>query len=181
VGSDSSVDTIVIAMEETAAAVAWQVGQLNAELPSELTRASSEFQGDLAIGLIRKWSDFPLATHRGLTFKASMLPAATASFFRRADAQTPRPALVAHAGNGIVFGHLPPETTLEQAAALLTALVRMAADAAGNVVVIRCPTAWKSVLPVWGRPTPDRVLMRAVKDKLDPRRVFNPGRFVDGL
>ena len=35
--------------------------------------------------------------------------------------------------------------------------------------------------PVWGRPTPDRALMRQVKDKLDPGRLFNPGRFVDGI
>jgi FAD/FMN-containing dehydrogenase len=34
---------------------------------------------------------------------------------------------------------------------------------------------------VWGQPRGDLGLMRQVKDQLDPRRLFNPGRFVDGL
>lgn len=173
--------TLLIGYEEKAAAVEWQVGRLKTEMPGELAGGTSEFQGDLATNLFRKWADFPLATQQGLTFKANLLPAATADFFSRADGLNPRPALVAHAGNGIVFGHLPADVTLEQAKAALADLGRAAGEAAGNVVVLRCPPDWKAVLPVWGRSTPDRELMRAVKDKLDPNRVFNPGRFVDGI
>jgi glycolate oxidase FAD binding subunit len=176
-GLESSGYNLLVGFEEKATTVAWQVRQLNAELSAQ----ASEFQGDLATGLLRKWSDFPLATHRGLTFKANLLPAATTRFFRFADSLKPRPALVAHAGNGIVFGHLPPETTMELAKDVLEKLGQAAAESAGNVVIMRCPTAWKAVLPVWGRPTADRVLMRAVKSKLDPGRLFNPGRFVDGI
>ena len=40
--------------------------------------------------------------------------ASTFSFFLRADRLSAKPALVAHAGNGIVFGHLPEELSLEQ-------------------------------------------------------------------
>ena len=36
-------------------------------------------------------------------------------------------------------------------------------------------------LPVWGRPRGDAWLMRQVKQALDPRRLFNPGRFVGGI
>jgi FAD/FMN-containing dehydrogenase len=181
VGSESSQYTLLVAYEEKATTVAWQVSQLRGEIPDELDKFSSEFQGDLATGLLSKWTDFPLATQRGLTFKANLLPASTASFFRRADALIPRPALVAHAGNGIVFGHLPPEATLEEAKAVLAELGRAAGEASGNVVVMRCPGPWKAVLPVWGRSTPERDLMKAVKDKLDPQRLFNPGRFVDEI
>jgi glycolate oxidase FAD binding subunit len=45
----------------------------------------------------------------------------------------------------------------------------------------RCPTEWKRSLPVWGLPRGDGFLMKRVKDRLDPGRVFNPGRFVDGI
>lgn len=180
-GTESHQYVLLVAFEEKATTVAWQVSQLAREIPDELDKFSSEFQGDLATGLLHKWSDFPLAAQRGLTFKANLLPAATASFFRLADSLTPRPALVAHAGSGVVYGHLPPETAVEEAKAIVGKLGRAAADAAGNVVIMRCPSPWKSVLPVWGAGRSDNVLMHAVKQKLDPQGVFNPGRFVDGI
>jgi glycolate oxidase FAD binding subunit len=180
-GSKAAGHLVVVGFEEKAATVAWQVERLGQELPPELRTTDSEFQGDLAALFIQKWADFPLTNPHGLTFKANVVPAATAEFFRHADGLTPRPALIAHAGNGIVFGHLPADLGPERAKAILDDLDRLAAERAGNVVVLRCPPAWKAVVPVWGRSTPDRVLMRAVKDRLDPGRVFNPGRFVDGI
>jgi glycolate oxidase FAD binding subunit len=181
VGSNSPAYSVAVGYEEKAATVAWQVSKLNTELPAELTSRASEFQGDLAGKLVRQWTGFPLAAQRGLTFKANLLPAATAEFLIRADRLAPRPALLAHAANGIVFGHLPEETTLDQAKAIIVELTQHAVMQKGNVVITRCPAAWKAVLPVWGMSTPDRVLMRAVKNKLDPSDVFNPGRFVDGI
>jgi glycolate dehydrogenase FAD-binding subunit len=180
-GQQTSGYSLVVGFEEKAATVDWQVGALTKELPAEFARSSSEFRGDVAAGLVRRVSDFPLTNPRGLTFKANLLPAGTAAFFRRADGLDPRPALVAHAGNGILYGHLPGDLGAERAKEILDGLDRVAAEWAGNVVVIRCPHEWKAVVPVWGRPTPDRELMRAVKDKMDPGRVFNPGRFVDGI
>ena len=180
-GSRATDFVVVLGFEEKATTVAWQVERLGRELPAEVRTTDSEFQGDLATLLIQKWADFPLTNPHGLTFKANVVPAATAEFVRRADAIDPRPALIAHAGNGIVYGHLPGDLGPERAKAILDDLIRLAGERAGNVVVQRCPPAWKAVVPVWGRSTPDRALMRAVKDKMDPGRVFNPGRFVDGI
>ena len=180
-GSKAADYLLVVGFEEKAATVAWQVERLGQELPKEVRATDSEFRGDLASLLVQTWADFPLTNPGGLTFKANVVPVATAEVFRKADALTPRPALVAHAGNGIVFGHLPGDVGVERAAAILDELGRLAAERAGNAVVVRCPAAWKATIPVWGRPTADRVLMRAVKAKLDPARVFNPGRFVDGI
>jgi glycolate oxidase FAD binding subunit len=180
-GSKGSGYLLVVCFEEKASTVAWQVERLGRELPGDVSGTNSEFGGDLATGLVQKWANFPLTNPGGLTFKANVVPAATAELFRRADAMSPRPALVAHAGNGIVFGHLPADVGPERAKAILDELGRFAAEHAGNVVVIRCPSAWKAVVPVWGRSTPDRLVMRAVKEKLDPGRTFNPGRFVDGI
>jgi FAD/FMN-containing dehydrogenase len=36
-------------------------------------------------------------------------------------------------------------------------------------------------LSVWGPAPASIALMREVKGKFDPKRVFNPGRFVDGI
>ena len=80
-----------------------------------------------------------------------------------------------------MLGHLEQDATVEQATSLMQRVRHAAASAAGNVVLLRCPTAWKKVLPVWGNPRADAWLMKAVKDKLDPRGIFNPGRFVAGI
>jgi len=47
--------------------------------------------------------------------------------------------------------------------------------------VTRCPAEWKTGDFIWGSPRADFALMRAVKRQLDPRGLFNPGRFVGGL
>lgn len=180
-GLNSTQPTAIIGFEEKSATVRWQVSQLNQELPDEIERYASEFQGEMAKGVIHRWTDFPLAPPTAATFKANVLPAKTTEFFMFADSLSPKLALVAHAGNGIVFGHLPRESTVEDAKVVLNRLRSEAVSRGGNLVVTRCPTSWKSVIPVWGLSTPDRVLMRAVKEKLDPGNVYNPGRFVDGI
>ncbi|HJZ93280.1 MAG TPA: FAD-binding oxidoreductase [Gemmataceae bacterium] len=180
-GGELPRDTILIAFEEMSSTVAWQIQQLNRELPDEVEKMASEVSGEEAVALLRRWADFPLATPTGLTFKANLVPAGVADFLRLADALVPRPALVAHAGSGIGYGHFAPEVSFEQFSAALKRLTQFVGEYHGNVVVTRCPATWKAVVPVWGRPTGDRELMRAVKDKMDPGRVFNPGRFVDGI
>src|SRR5262245_14751266 len=87
--------------------------------------------------------------------------------------------LQAHAGNGIVLGHVD-DLTLDQARTMLTTLLD-AAGPEGNAIVTRCPTEWKRELPIWGKPRGDYWLMRRVKEALDPRGIFNPGRFADGI
>jgi glycolate oxidase FAD binding subunit len=97
--------------------------------------------------------------------------------------------LMAYAGNGIVIGHLLPgdssdpvnALTHDVARAKLISLDAAVTDGQGNMVLLRCPSAWKAEWPVWGRPRGDAWLMHAVKEKLDPRRLFNPGRFVEGI
>ena len=55
----------------------------------------------------------------------------------------------------------------------------------GSVVVEQCPLAWKRELDVWGDlPSgmdPGMDIMRRLKNKFDPHRTLNPGRFIGGL
>ena len=103
-----------------------------------------------------------------------------ASFCTKAEGLVPGVLLQAPAGNGIVTGHASGVRTAAEAAGLLKVLAEEAARAQGNVMVLRCSPAWKAELPVWGLARGDLALMRAVKEKLDPRGLFNPGRFVGG-
>ncbi len=55
----------------------------------------------------------------------------------------------------------------------------------GSVVVEQCPLAWKRELDVWGD-LPSGMdsgmeIMRRLKNKFDPHRTLNPGRFIGGL
>lgn len=161
---------VVVGFEESAETVAWQTSQLRNEL------AAATVGDDGLWDALVKATDAPAAV--GLM--ANLLPSAVADFCRALD-RRPEPWRVqAHAGSGIVRA-FAEDATLDAVAATLRELTPLAAQAAGNVVVPRCPTAWKARLPVWGAPRGDVVVMRKVKLALDPLGVFNPGRFLEGI
>lgn len=172
--------SLVVGFDGNVEAVRWQVAQLKQELPSELRQSLRECDGGEEVLLRAKLRDLPLWQDAIFTFKANLLPSATIDFCKHAAALAPAPMLQAHAGNGIVIGHFK-EITLDQTRAILESLGALAANATGNLIVTRCPAEWKAVLPIWGRATGDRALMKAIKAKLDPGNIFNPGRFVDGI
>ena len=51
----------------------------------------------------------------------------------------------------------------------------------GTLVVQDMPEEWRGRIDAWGTPPPSFKLMHALKDRFDPRRRLNPGRFVGGL
>jgi len=114
----------------------------------------------------------------------------------------------AHAGNGIVVGHIPDEaSTVEKAAAVVNPLRKLALDGGGNLVILNCDNDWKVSLKVFGergeaRPVDASIqagptseasgntrftepsdsmwrLMQKLKAELDPRNLLNPGRLID--
>jgi glycolate oxidase FAD binding subunit len=92
-------------------------------------------------------------------------------------------AFVGHAGNGILTSYLM-ETGVAKTDPLLDLIGKFAAEAAkhdGNLVVESCPSELKAKISVWGQPRTDVVVMRRLKEKMDPFGVLNPGRFVGGL
>lgn len=171
---------VIVGFEDNRESVAWQMRHLIEELKDQTARGIEARVGTAAEPLWHALTEFPRHPAARLTFKANLLPRDTGAFCRRAVELSPGLHVQAHAGNGIVIGHVSDDLKLDDAATLLQALQAAAGDA-GNVVVHRCPAAWKKSLPIWGRPRGDFWLMRQVKDKLDPRRLFNPGRFVDGI
>jgi glycolate oxidase FAD binding subunit len=167
---------LIVGYEGNAAAVTWQMQRLIAEIGVGWPMAA---RVDAPCEpLWRALAELPALPEAILTFKANLLPHAVGAFCRIAASLPEIPVLQAHAGNGIVVGHIRGELTCDRARLMLSALSEAAAVAQGNVIVLRCPPSWKTALPVWGRPRRDAALMRAVRDKLDPRRIFNPGRLL---
>jgi glycolate oxidase FAD binding subunit len=158
--------------------VAWQMEQLKTGLPRSSCE-SREFFGPACQEGRNSLCDWLLRPEARFSFTSNVSPSGTAKFCLAATALADSLQLQAHAGNGIVLGHVDA-LTLEQARTMLTTL-HDAAGPDGNVVVTHCPPEWKRELPIWGKPRGDAWLMRRVKEALDPRGVFNPGRFVDGI
>jgi len=89
-------------------------------------------------------------------------------------------ALIGHAGNGILTSYI-----LDYGAAKIDPVVDLigkftdeAAKHEGNLVVEFSPRDLKERVSVWGRPRSDEVVMRRLKETVDPGGVLNPGRFV---
>lgn len=171
-GSDPWV--ILCGFEEKAVTVDWQVKELKAELASAPVRDLVEIRDAAAW---EQLAQFQEVVDDGVSLKANVPPSAVAGFAAAAVVAHPSAVVHAHAGNGIVFVHLPEaDGTLERAATVVSQLAKLTTAGNANLIVSACPPAWKSSLPVWGRDPGDRALMATVKRTLDPTDAFNPGR-----
>lgn len=171
---------IVLGFEESAETIRWQTQQIIAELATA-SLTSSDVRVHLACQPL--WSalrDFPLLPEVQLSFKVNLLPHATAKLCQQLQHHPDEVLIQTHAGNGIIIGHVR-ELTLDRAKKLIQSIQQETKKASGNVVITRCPAEWKPELPIWGTPRNDAFLMRTIKEKLDPQRIFNPGRFIEGL
>jgi glycolate oxidase FAD binding subunit len=169
--------TIVVGVEGNEEAVRWQVQQLISEVG-----APTRLEAWIGFTTAPLWNALIDGGGRGeaaVSFKANLRPSTLAAFCRSANRDPDRPALQAHAGNGIVYGYWAALTEA-RTAELLGAWRAEAQRGQGAVVVERCPPAWKQSIRVWDA-VPAGWLMRAVKEQFDPQRVFNPGRFVEGI
>ena len=173
---DKTPSLVIVGFEENSQAVAWQIQQLVREsLNTGLGGLDVRF-GSVADSLWQALIDFPDRPDSSLSFKANMVSSATADFCLAAANLGFAIQIQAHAGNGIVIGHVTDNLSLNQAGEVLSQLQTWAMKGQGNVVVRRCPVEWKRQLPIWGNPRGDEWLMRTVREKFDPHQLFNPGR-----
>ena len=93
--------------------------------------------------------------------------------------------LLSHAGSGIsLIGLLTDQDDMKAkniATKAVETLSGQCREAGGNLLVRRAPTALKSELPMWGVAGSDFVLMKRIKEQIDPSGIMNPGRFIKGL
>ena len=91
--------------------------------------------------------------------------------------------VLAHAGHGIAYVHIPIADAAATSDALqhVHALDACVASVQGRRVIEHAPVALKRRCDVWGSPGDDFALMRAIKQSFDPHNRLNPGRFLGGL
>ncbi|MDA8406755.1 MAG: FAD-binding oxidoreductase [Deltaproteobacteria bacterium] len=92
-------------------------------------------------------------------------------------------ALTASAGLGLACAYIMVKTNtdIESAVRLGKAFRETVKIYGGNMVVEFAPATLKQKLDQWGSPQADFVLMRRIKDSVDPLNVLNPGRFLGGI
>ena len=168
--------TVLCGFEEKASTVAWQIQMLQEELKTAPVRNVRTFSDDSARTIMTGLTELQAARTGFSTLKANVLPSDVAAFAEFAQSQNAEAVVHAHAGNGIVFVHLPSEVGLERFSAIFQQLGQRTKNANENVIVWRCPPEWKNKLAMWGRDRGDRVLMKLIRQKLDPGELFNTGR-----
>jgi glycolate oxidase FAD binding subunit len=166
---------LCVGVEGTAREAAWQIEMLKAEINPSAPHSIAEIAASDAAALWSALTEFQVASDDPLSFKANLLPSRTVEFAQRALAAGC--ALHAHAGNGIIRGHLPDSVTSAAAArAALEPLRDLARRCRGNLIIEHCDDAWKTELPVFGDAEPSWTWMRKLKQELDPQGLLNPRR-----
>jgi glycolate oxidase FAD binding subunit len=117
--------------------------------------------------------------------KLSALPADLNALIADINRAMPRTRLRGHAANGVVRLHGDARgldgLRAEERLGKLAEMRRLAQARGGQMLILRAPDEIKSQIDVWGEAGPTEGLMRALKEKFDPNRLLNPGRFVAGI
>ncbi len=137
------------------------------DLPQNLDRKFS--------GLIKAKMNYPISVWKDVLESVE-------SIFSQSDLEY---TFQAHAGNGISqVGLLIDEkdtTATDRAAGALEQLLKRCREMDGNLVIQGAPTDIKGKLKIWGETGSDFVVMKRLKDQLDPSGIMCPGRYVGGL
>jgi hypothetical protein len=114
--------------------------------------------------------DFPLGGS-ALVLRGQVTQART---FHLAETWQDGGELVAYPDAGIIYSHTSdPEALADRQ--------ERAAAQGGVVVVERAPSELKNDLDVFGETPGGFELMKQIKEKLDPKGILSPGRFVGGI
>jgi glycolate oxidase FAD binding subunit len=84
-----------------------------------------------------------------------------------------------HAGSGVAYAACDAPDAVDGLMAAREDVRALGENA--SLVVERCPTMLKQAIDVWGDAGASLSLMRAIKEKLDPKHTLNPGRYVGGI
>ncbi len=179
-GKSAHPPALVIGFEGASRETSWQVETLLKECRPFEPRAVESFAGTDAEGLWNMLRDFLVETNSLVTFKASLPPSRVCEFLRLATEAGI--AAQAHAGNGIVIGHLPSRvTTRDLAAALLKPLGELVRSSGGQLSVLRTPNDWPMLDVTAESFAGSLAWTQRLKRQLDPHSLFNPGVMAFGL
>jgi glycolate oxidase FAD binding subunit len=117
------------------------------------------------------WQARQTLMERDLVFKGTMLPTEIARFAERVRGLGGDSVTYA---NGIMMAGFPAAEATQ-----VPQLRRELEEARGSLTVVKQPA--NAELSSWGTPPDSLPLMREIKQRFDPERILNPGRFLGGI
>lgn len=159
-----------------------QESLLRKETGDRLTRWEGAEMDSLSSAL----RNFPQpADEEVLVVRVSTPPADLPGLLQRIEAEAKArritPEIAAHAGNGIAWLQLAADVDLASVAFFAEWIRLHARQSGGWVVFETLPRRLRGQVDPWGFTSATLPLMVAIKQKLDPHRLFSPGRFVGGI
>lgn len=163
-----------VAVEGTARDVGWQAEQLKVEIgrcrPEQIEVIAGE-----QTEFWRALTDYRVNSESPLSFQAAVPPSRVVEFFSLAE--TLGISLQAHAGSGIVIGHLSDSVgTVHEAEEIVNRLRAITRQRNGHFIVLQCNPIWKERISVFGDSVRTWELMKTLKRNMDPHDLLNRGR-----
>jgi glycolate oxidase FAD binding subunit len=178
---------VAFSLEGVGEAVERQVKEIGETAKGEGAVGSKILKGEDDRAFWIRVRDFALASAASVILKSNFAIAGQSeilgNYEKWARAAGIECAFIGHAGNGILTSYILGDGTA-QMGALVDLIDRFTAEAAkhdGNLIVEAASRALKEKVGVWGQPRNDTVVMRRLKEKIDPAGILNPGRFVGGI
>ncbi|MBC8233378.1 FAD-binding oxidoreductase [bacterium] len=179
---------LVIDIEDVKESVSRQSGQIKQICESEKSSNVNAIQGqerDALLGIMQDWPMIDAESDTQVCCKISLPIGRVAEAFQAIENTAEQgnldTAIMSHAGSGIIYVILTPQTDQAQFEATIENLALMAQQFGGISIVEHAPAEIKGNIDVWGATRSDIALMRQIKEQLDSKNLLNPGRFVGGI
>jgi glycolate oxidase FAD binding subunit len=178
---------VAFSLEGVGEAVERQAAEIGEVAKKEGALEAKVLKGEEDRAFWMRVRDFALAAKPAVILKSNFVISRQAeilgNYQKMAQAAGVGCAFICHAGNGILMTYIL-ESGVAKTDPLVDLIGKFTAEAVkhdGNLVVESCPTELKVKINVWGQPRTDYVVMRRLKQEVDPAGVLNPGRFVGGI
>lgn len=168
---------VAVGFDGSSEAVAWQLETVG--------YSEGVLGADAAASMRRRLRDFALQT-APMTAAFHILSSQVGAYSRMMEWTARRAGfgarVLSDAALGFVWAHFDPIKPEADWHAFYKDLADKAARVGGSFILERMPDALRAQdTPVWSPLLPDFALMRRLKQRLDPARMWNPGRFAGRL